>query len=230
MYDQYALTMGQEETDYGRYRESVADYQNELDYLTGRYDTERDYDYGKYADARDFAYAAHRDDVADEQWQAEFDEAQRQFDEDMTYKKDALNASASELPSDGPYYAPEAIREANRRLESFVEAGDYEGLKAYLDDLVEWGVKTREEADEYYETHVPKGEDEVSSTPYKNIVAEIEDMISGNSVAGEKITAAEIAAQIRDYVKTEDLTPNQAQKLLSIYAKQGYVKKKNGEE
>ena len=36
--------------DYNRYRDTVADYRDERDYLAGRYDTERDVDYGQYRD------------------------------------------------------------------------------------------------------------------------------------------------------------------------------------
>ena len=90
LYNQAALMAQQEEMDYGRYRDQLGDWQAERDYLTGRYDSERDYDYGKWADDRDFAYGQFSDDraydyqvgrdqISDEQWQKEFDEAQRQF-------------------------------------------------------------------------------------------------------------------------------------------------------
>lgn len=99
--DQFAILAGQEEKDYGRHRDEVADWQAETDRLQGRYDAERDFDYGKYADERNFAYGQYsddrnlaydnfwntqnmdyqkgRDEVADSQWQKEFDEAVRQF-------------------------------------------------------------------------------------------------------------------------------------------------------
>ena len=97
MYNQAALMAQQEEMDYGRYRDQLGDWQSERDFLTSRYDTERDYDYSKWVDGRDFAYGQYADDrsynyqtgrdkVADQQWQAEFDEAQRQFNEQMALK------------------------------------------------------------------------------------------------------------------------------------------------
>lgn len=92
MLNQAALMAQQEEMDYGRYRDQIGDWQTERDYLANRFDTERDYDYGKWADGRDFAYNQFADDraydyqvgrdkIADEQWQKEFDEAKRQFDQ-----------------------------------------------------------------------------------------------------------------------------------------------------
>ena len=90
MLDQYAMLSAQEQQDYGRHRDTVSDYNTELNRLENRYDTERNYDYSQWADNRDFGYGQYiddrnyqyqtgRDQVADEQWQKEFDEALRQF-------------------------------------------------------------------------------------------------------------------------------------------------------
>ena len=88
--NEYGILGAREEQEYGRYRDQVADWQGERDRLQDQYYTERDYDYGKWADNRDFGYGQYidnrnydyqigRDTVADQQWQAEFDEAVRQF-------------------------------------------------------------------------------------------------------------------------------------------------------
>lgn len=90
LYDQYAMLGAQEEQDYGRYRDEMSDYAAELERLQEQYNAERDYDYSKWVDGRDFAYGQYSDDraydyqvgrdkVADSQWQAEFNEAVRQF-------------------------------------------------------------------------------------------------------------------------------------------------------
>ena len=99
MDEQFALMAQMENQDYGRYRDSVSDYYTELDRLTedARYQGEMDYDkwaddrtfgYGQYIDDRNLAYQQERDKVADEQWQAQFDEAKRQYDQQY-----ALSAS-----------------------------------------------------------------------------------------------------------------------------------------
>ena len=90
LYNQYSLLSTQDQMDYGKHRDTVSDWQVETDRLQNQYNTERDYDYSKWADNRDFGYGQFiddrnydyqvgRDQVADEQWQAEFDEAVRQF-------------------------------------------------------------------------------------------------------------------------------------------------------
>jgi peptidoglycan hydrolase-like protein with peptidoglycan-binding domain len=107
--DQYALLGEQENRDYGRHQDKVAAWQSERDYLADRYNAERDYDYGKYqddrnfeyskyGDARDFAYGVysdnknyayneHRNEIESAQRQAEFEEAVRQYNEQMDYQK-----------------------------------------------------------------------------------------------------------------------------------------------
>ena len=77
--DQYALLGAQEEQAYGRYMDQLDAYYAERDRLQSLYDAERDYDYGKWADERNFAYQQERDAAADAQWQAEYDEAVRQW-------------------------------------------------------------------------------------------------------------------------------------------------------
>ena len=81
LYSQYGLYADRENQDYGRYRDQVSDYYTELSRLTddSRYQGEQDY--GKYKDAYSMAYGQYRDQKSDEQWQAEFDEAKRQYDQ-----------------------------------------------------------------------------------------------------------------------------------------------------
>jgi peptidoglycan hydrolase-like protein with peptidoglycan-binding domain len=104
--DQASLMAQMENQDYGRHRDTVADYNTELDRLQNRYDTERDYDYSKWADNRDFSYGQFSDDraydyqtgrdqVADKQWQAEFDEAVRQFNHQNKVKTGSSSSNSS---------------------------------------------------------------------------------------------------------------------------------------
>ena len=62
LYNQYAMLGDRENTDYGRYRDTVSDWMTERDYLAGRYDSERNPDYIKYADDRTFKYGKYADD------------------------------------------------------------------------------------------------------------------------------------------------------------------------
>ena len=99
MYNQAALMAQQEDQDYGRYQDAMNAWLAERDYLSGRYDSERDYDYGKYTGERDFSYGSYIDDrnyqyqqeqdALAEAWrQKEFDEAQRQYNEQMALTRE----------------------------------------------------------------------------------------------------------------------------------------------
>ena len=93
----YGLLSDQEAQDYGRWQDLQAAYESERNYLANLYNAERDYDYGMHADAQKYAYQAERDAAADAQWQAEFDEAIRQYNQDYAFNQqqynDAKNAS-----------------------------------------------------------------------------------------------------------------------------------------
>ena len=100
--NQYGVLTSQDEQEYGRHRDQVADYYTELQRLTedaryvaedeyGKWIDERNYDYQKDRDAvaddqweRSFKYQQERDSVADQQWAEEFEEAQRQYNEKVT--------------------------------------------------------------------------------------------------------------------------------------------------
>ena len=83
-----------------------------LDYLTEREDTAYNQDYGEYSDnytrwqqMLDYYYGDYRDMVSDEQWQQEFAESQRQFNEQLAFDKqqyaDSLAASAASAGGSG---------------------------------------------------------------------------------------------------------------------------------
>lgn len=99
LYNQYSLLSSQDQTEYGRHRDSVSDYYTERDYLAHRYDSERNYDYSKYTDDRNFDYTSYvddrnynyqvgRDEVADAQWQQQYDEAIRQYNQNFGYQQE----------------------------------------------------------------------------------------------------------------------------------------------
>ncbi len=84
--EQYAMLGDREDTDYGRYRDQVEDYRAELDRLQSLYDSLSREDYDRYADDRNFQYGQYRDQQEDAQWEKEFREAARQWQEEMEYE------------------------------------------------------------------------------------------------------------------------------------------------
>jgi peptidoglycan hydrolase-like protein with peptidoglycan-binding domain len=76
-YGQYVDKYNRLAADRGYYAD-VYDSERNFDY--GKYSDDRNFEYGKYADDKSYAYQDHRNQIADEQWQAQFDEAVRMND------------------------------------------------------------------------------------------------------------------------------------------------------
>ena len=179
LYNQYSMLGAQEEQDYGRHRDTVSDYNSELDRLLNMYNAERDYDYSKWTDGRDFAYGqfsddraydyqAGRDKVSDEQWQAEFNEAVRQFNFANKLGEFARTSSASS--SNDGYYNPNPNPNPNpdaggkEQDTKTVDVGTRDGQIALrsqfnkeINASLQAGKITAEEAAKLKELNTPKG-------------------------------------------------------------------------
>jgi hypothetical protein len=98
LYNMYALLGDREANDYAKWQDLQNAYESERNYLTNLYDTERGYDYNRHTADQNFQYQLDRDAAADAQWQAQFDEAIRQYNQDYAFNErkynDAQAASA----------------------------------------------------------------------------------------------------------------------------------------
>lgn len=79
-YNQLGALQGLDNTDYGRYRDTVGDWESDRSYYYNKYNQTYNQDYGAYQDAlaawqadRQYGYGKDRDAVADSQWQQQFD-------------------------------------------------------------------------------------------------------------------------------------------------------------
>lgn len=131
--DQYSMLANQYNTEYGQYRDMVADWNNQRDYLTGLYNDERTYDYGMYSDDRNFSYTDYwnnlqmeyqkeRDAVADEQWQKQYEASLRSSGDG------GVGNPKLKTPSDTMF---------ENALSKYVSGGD-EALAAYIDKYPEY--------------------------------------------------------------------------------------------
>ena len=130
LYNQYGLLSDRESTDYGRYRDSVSDYNADRDYYTNLYNNERSWDYGLYTDAYNRAYNQYRDSVTD--WQNEYNTANNEYwnnrnfgygvySDDENYKYNEHRDSVADNQTE----RENALREA----EMAAELGDFSKLK-----------------------------------------------------------------------------------------------------
>ena len=130
MYDQASMLGTMEDQDYGRYRDQVSDYNSELDRLTEDARYQGELDYGKYIDGYNMAYGEYRDSKADEQWQAEFDEAKRQYDQQYALANKSSSSSSSSSNSssgtrnwDNQGYSKDIVKKA----QAFLGLDDVDG-------------------------------------------------------------------------------------------------------
>jgi len=159
LYNQYALLGEREAQDYSRYRDTVSDWNNERNYLAGRYDSERSYDYGKYTDDRNFDYGVwtdnrnyeyqkERDRIADEQWQKNFDEAKRQYEATMAFNKAQAARSSRSGSGSGSGKKSTGMSDADRlkymeQLEAAIDSGNQQLAAYYANALIEGGADSK---------------------------------------------------------------------------------------
>ena len=124
MLNKYGLLIGQDELEYGRYRDQVGDYYTDLDYLTedARYKAEDEY--GKYIDKYNMEYGQHRDEVSD--WQTALDRADSEYWNERGYEYQAERDSVADEQWEKEYGL--ALQKYNDSQQVTVSGGnDYTG-------------------------------------------------------------------------------------------------------
>ena len=160
LYDQASLMASMEEQDYGRYRDQKSDYYTELDRLTtdSRYQAEQDYGkwadnrnfaYGQFADDRNFAYQQERDKIADAQWQAQFDEAKRQYEESKRSSRTSSNPKKvvdDDKDDDEPVEETKDFKWVGTKLEEYYNGGASKSkAQQFLTACLQAGYITRDQ-------------------------------------------------------------------------------------
>lgn len=95
LYNQYAAVKAEEDDRYGKYRDSVSDYNTTLSYLTDRYDSERDYDYEKYLSDKGYAYDNYRDRIEDSFTERELSMAEEEWELQKKAYENSLSGGGS---------------------------------------------------------------------------------------------------------------------------------------
>ena len=223
--DQYGLMADQEDKDYGRYRDSVSDWQSQVDRLQSQYNAERDYDYSKYTNDRDFSYGQYvddrnyqyqvdrdavadqqwqtsydyqveRDKIADEQWQKEFDEAVRQYNESLALQQAAKSSGGG---GGGSSY--------NYDTHGMTTA-EIKALQAELGVAVDgiWGPQT----EAAYQAKYGGGGGSTA-----------DDLL--NSMISSGTTKSDVNKEINAALQAGAITSEEAKKLKETYAPRGYT-------
>lgn len=153
LYNQYGLLQDRENTDYGRYRDTVADYNTALDRLYGIYTDERGFDYGQYGDNRTMSYQQYRDAIADQQAAAQLAEEQRQFNENMAWQREQAAAAAAAKASSGGSSSGKTggttkthnmTTAEEKTLKEYIASRDFEAADNYINLLRTRGLSDDE--------------------------------------------------------------------------------------
>ena len=91
--DAYNLMAQAENTDYGRYQDRLANWQNERAYAADQLNTERNYDYNQYKNDLDYWTNMAQAEASAAQNQQNFEEGQRQFNESMAQSQAQFEAT-----------------------------------------------------------------------------------------------------------------------------------------
>lgn len=161
LYNQLGMVNNQDSIDYGRYRDTVGDYYNDLNYYAGRYDSSYAQDFGEYQYGQDaqrwaeeYAYQKTQDALAQQNWQTQFDYQKQQDALEYALKQQQLAASRSRGGSGGgskktsnskdsalAYY----INEAKNMLSASDDTGELLYDSAYIiNTLYDAGLSTAE--------------------------------------------------------------------------------------
>ena len=86
--NKYSVTGDMADTEYGRYQDDLAQWWQNVNYLTGRADTEYDKGFENWYTGYQNEYQAGRDAVKDSQWAAEMQQAASQFEAELKYQQE----------------------------------------------------------------------------------------------------------------------------------------------
>lgn len=135
MESRYQLLAGQERQDYDRYQDALGAWQKDADRLQNAYNGERDFD-----------YRAFRDRMEDEQWQAEFDEAKRRYDQEWEAQQAAAAAAAAKSSARGSTSKESAYDKALRESLELLKGGaSYQTISGYLNSAAQFTGITDED-------------------------------------------------------------------------------------
>lgn len=108
LYNRLGMVNNQDSIDYGRYRDTVNDYYNDLNYYAGRYDSSYAQDFGEYQYnqdamrwAEEYDYRKTQDALAQQNWQTQFDYQKEQDALQYALQQQQLALSAAKARSGG---------------------------------------------------------------------------------------------------------------------------------
>ena len=142
--DRYDLMNQAEDDAYSRYRDHYSAWEAEGDRLYNLYTGQRDFDYNAYLADRDHELALERAAEADRQWQAEFDENLRRYEQSQASKGSGGGGGSGKKLTDAQL----------KQIIAYGDAGNFRGLDIYLTSLESHGYLSEAEKEWIYGEYV----------------------------------------------------------------------------
>ena len=138
LYNQYGVISDRENTEYGRHRDSVTDWQNEYGMAVDEYWNNKNFGYGKHTDDENFRYTEYINEQA---------------------ASNTGSTGGSGGGGDDYSLTAKEWNDISARCDEYIVNGDGTGLKNYLQGLYNRGYITKDEYADFYEQFMPKVED-----------------------------------------------------------------------
>ena len=236
LYNQYGLLSDDRSVQYGLWGDKYNQLVSDRDYYGNEANNAYSKDYGEWSDSynRDFnqywnetnfGYDQERDAIADKQWQAQFDEGVRQYNEQFEYQK----SQASKTGSGGSGGGGDETGGGNNTSEvddsiisKVSKIEDNTSLGNYLDGLVASGKISETQADQLYAEYV----DDNEKATYKEMIGStkgwsVEDYGGGNLLgidknAKVKTPTGEVITlkNLRGKLEAEGMSTSEANKVI----------------
>lgn len=99
MMQQYQMVGDLRSDEYSKYRDALSDWWQGMNYQTDRADSAYNQGFNEWSSEYQNRYQAERDRISDEQWQKQFDEAKREYEQSYALQQQAARSSSGSSSS-----------------------------------------------------------------------------------------------------------------------------------
>ena len=180
LYNQYGMLSDDRATQYGMWGDKRNQLLTDRGYYSeeannayakdyGQWSDQKTYDQNQYWNETNFGYGQYRDSVTDWENERTFQEAKRQYDEQMAFNKEQASKDSSGGVSIDSL-SPSEYNEVMGTIDSYVSSGNMNGLRSYLNGLVNRGWITGDEAADLWDQY---GSDDPNPKPKKTTTEDV---------------------------------------------------------
>lgn len=145
--DRLSYLQQQENQDYSRWQDALDTWQKQANLLANQLSQQKEQDYNRYVSDRDYSYKLSQSELEQQRWQAEFDEARRQFEAAQAAKTATSSSKGGGSYSGNQGYDAATVRKAQEFVGTTVDgmwgknstaaakAKGYDSLKAVIEAM-----------------------------------------------------------------------------------------------